>query len=614
MATFVDPLKKLPGVTACAKDLFKKIVLDAPSTYVTANATYSVVIRITSGYRTPEENNKANGAKGSSHLAKVAIDVCIELNGTIVNYPGSYGNYSKSPPNVHIGNDPIDPYDLYYTVLAQSIATHGCVWGANFTKTNEFDPIHIGFKPCKVGMKGVVQDAEDFVTYLTVAPSNDESYAEAAGSETIQETEDSPTGTSPINSSKTQLYIGYGLVFSSIQNNKNGLAYVDSLLSNARVDDVDKNKLEKLTGLSGEPAYTAYLTDPNLSITEEQAESIFIQQLDILTKELTSKGFKFSQYPKEISTAIVSYFFGKNTGSVKSSNDITLLLSFLLKSAYDDIASFFENEAASLSDEIKQKRLSESSLVRSYKAAAEAPAEFLLTTTVNPTEYQNNLPQLRNQLNVQLTQLNNIFSTSKTSPASEEYDEMFNDISASTITAVAAMMQSQQVNYDTYLGTLDDDYTRRLKIKNLYTILARYLNYNILRIDNLLQSNPILENKGDYTLREMYDIVPFSQNLGYIVKNNAVRRCELRIRILEKKIKDKEGDLYSTGLPDLSSWSSILIFLTTLWIRMSAVAISNLTSLIESLFSELGVLKEQHRLEKNNLKNLVKDRNRYRHG
>lgn len=611
MASYIDPQKKLPGITACARDLFKKIVLDAPSTYTTQNATYSVVLRITSGYRTPEENKKAGGVAGSSHLSKVAVDVCVVLNGTIVNYPGSYGNYSKTPSPFYIGNDPIGAYDLYYTVLARSIAAHGCVWGGNFS---EFDPIHIGFKPCKVGMKGRVQDLEDFVTYLTVAPSNDESYTETAGSETIQEAEESSTGTSPINSSKTQLYIGYGLVFSSIQNNKNGLAYVDSLLSNARVDDVDKNKLEKLTGLSGEPAYTAYLTDPNLSITEEQAESIFIQQLDILTKELTSKGFKFSQYPKEISTAIVSYFFGKNTGSVKSSNDITLLLSFLSKSAYDDIASFFENEAVSLSDEIKQKRLSESSLVRSYKAAAEAPAEFLLTTTVNPTEYQNNLPQLRNQLNVQLTQLNNIFSTSKTSPASEEYDEMFNDISASTITAVAAMMQSQQVNYDTYLGTLDDDYTRRLKIKNLYTILARYLNYNILSIDNLLQSNPILENKSDYTLREMYDIIPFSQNLGYIVKNNAVRRCELRIRILEKKIKDKEGDLYSTGLPDLSSWSSILIFLATLWIRMSAVAISNLTSLIESLFSELGVLKEQHRLEKNNLKNLVKDRNRYRHG
>ena len=555
MATYVDPKKKLPGITACAQDLFKKIILDAPSTYTTSNATYSVVIRVTSGYRTPEQNNEKHGARNSAHLSKVAVDVCIVLNGVIVNYPGSYGNYSKSPPKVYMGNDPIDPYDLYSSILSPSIARYGCIWGGNFKKVNEFDPIHIGFEPCAVGKKGKIDEDSDAITYLTVAPSNDESYVETAGSETIQDPEESSTGTSPINSSKTQLYIGYGLVFSSIQNNKNGLAYVDSLLSNADVDFDVKNKLEKLTGLSGEPAYTAYLTDPNLSITKEQADSIFIQQLDILTKELTSKGFKFSQYPKEISTAIVSYFFGKNTGSVKSSNDITLLLNFLSKSAYDDIASFFENEAASLTDEIKQKRLSESSLVRSYKAAAEAPAEFLLTTTVNPTEYENNLPQLRNQLNVQLTQLNNIFSTSKTSPASEEYDEMFNDISASTITAVAAMMQSQQVNYDTYLGALDDDYTRRLKIKNLYTILARYLNYNISSIDNLLQSNKILENKSDYTLREMYDIIPFSQNLGYIVKNNAVRRCELRIRILEKKIKDKEGDLYSTGLPDLSSWS-----------------------------------------------------------
>lgn len=611
MASYIDPQKKLKGITACSQDLFKKICLDAPSTYTTGNGTYSVVLIITSGYRTPEQNAKHRGAQKSPHLVRLAIDVAISLNGTVVNYPGSYGNYSRAPSPVSLGNDLIDAYDLYQSVLAPSIARYGCVWGGNFDK---FDPIHMAFKPCTAGNKGKVDDTSDSITYLTVAPSNDESYTETAGSETIQDTEESPSGTSPINSSKTQLYIGYGLVFSSIQNNKNGLAYVDSLLSNASVDDVDKNKLEKLTGLSGEPAYTAYLTDPNLSITEEQAESIFIQQLDILIKELTSKGFKFSQYPKEISTAIVSYFFGKNTGSVKSSNDITLLLGFLSKSAYDDIASFFENEAVSLSDEIKEKRLSESSLVRSYKAAAEAPAEFLLTTTVNPTEYQNNLPQLRNQLNVQLTQLNNIFSTSKTSPASEEYDEMFNDISASTITAVAAMMQSQQVNYDTYLGTLDDDYTRRLKIKNLYTILSRYLNYNISNIDALLQNNPILENKSDYTLREMYDIIPFSQNLGYIVKNNAVRRCELRIRILEKKIKDKEGDLYSTGLPDLSSWSSILLFLATLWIRMSAVAISNLTSLIESLFSELGVLKEQHRLEKNNLKNLVKDRNRYRHG
>lgn len=611
MASYIDPQKKLKGITACSQDLFKKICLDAPSTYTTGNGTYSVVLIITSGYRTPEQNAKHRGAQKSQHLVRLAVDVAISLNGTVINYPGSYGNYSRTPSPVLLGNDPIDAYDLYHSILAPSIARYGCVWGGNFDK---FDPIHMAFKPCTAGKKGKVDDTSDSITYLTVAPSNDEAYVETAGTETIQDTEESPTGTSPINSSETQLYIGYGLVFSSIQNNKNGLAYVNSLLSNAGVEDETKNKLEKLTGLSGEIAYTKYLTDPNITISEEQAESIFIQQLDILTKELTSKGFKFSQYPKQISTAIVSYFFGKNTGSVEASNDITTLLTLLSKSAYDDIASFFEKEALILSDEIKQKRLLESSLVRSYKAADDAPAEFLLTSTVNPTEYESNLPQLRNQLNVQLTQLNNIFSTSKTSPASDEYDEMFNDISASTITAVAAMMQSQQVNYDTYLGTLDDDYTRRLKIKNLYTILSRYLNYNISSIDNLLQSNPMLENKSDYTLREMYDIIPFSQNLGYIVKNNAVRRCELRIRILEKKIKDKESDLYSTGLPDLSSWSSVLLFLSTLWLRMSAVAISNLTSLIESLFSELAVLKEQHRLEKNNLKNLVKDRNRYRHG
>jgi hypothetical protein len=611
MASYIDPQKKLKGITACSQDLFKKICLDAPSTYTTGNGTYSVVLIITSGYRTPEQNAKYRGAQKSQHLVRLAVDVAISLNGTVINYPGSYGNYSRTPSPVLLGNDPIDAYDLYHSILAPSIARYGCVWGGNFDK---FDPIHMAFKPCTAGKKGKVDDTSDSITYLTVAPSNDEAYVETAGTETIQDTEESPTGTSPINSSETQLYIGYGLVFSSIQNNKNGLAYVNSLLSNAGVEDETKNKLEKLTGLSGEIAYTKYLTDPNITISEEQAESIFIQQLDILTKELTSKGFKFSQYPKQISTAIVSYFFGKNTGSVEASNDITTLLTLLSKSAYDDIASFFEKEALILSDEIKQKRLLESSLVRSYKAADDAPAEFLLTSTVNPTEYESNLPQLRNQLNVQLTQLNNIFSTSKTSPASDEYDEMFNDISASTITAVAAMMQSQQVNYDTYLGTLDDDYTRRLKIKNLYTILSRYLNYNISSIDNLLQSNPMLENKSDYTLREMYDIIPFSQNLGYIVKNNAVRRCELRIRILEKKIKDKESDLYSTGLPDLSSWSSVLLFLSTLWLRMSAVAISNLTSLIESLFSELAVLKEQHRLEKNNLKNLVKDRNRYRHG
>lgn len=611
MASYIDPQKKLKGITACSQDLFKKICLDAPSTYTTGNGTYSVVLIITSGYRTPEQNAKYRGAQKSQHLVRLAVDVAISLNGTVINYPGSYGNYSRTPSPVLLGNDPIDAYDLYHSILAPSIARYGCVWGGNFDK---FDPIHMAFKPCTAGKKGKVDDTSDSITYLTVAPSNDEAYVETAGTETIQDTEESPTGTSPINSSETQLYIGYGLVFSSMQNNKNGLAYVNSLLSNAGVEDETKNKLEKLTGLSGEIAYTKYLTDPNITISEEQAESIFIQQLDILTKELTSKGFKFSQYPKQISTAIVSYFFGKNTGSVEASNDITTLLTLLSKSAYDDIASFFEKEALILSDEIKQKRLLESSLVRSYKAADDAPAEFLLTSTVNPTEYESNLPQLRNQLNVQLAQLNNIFSTSKTSPASDEYDEMFNDISASTITAVAAMMQSQQVNYDTYLGTLDDDYTRRLKIKNLYTILSRYLNYNISSIDNLLQSNPMLENKSDYTLREMYDIIPFSQNLGYIVKNNAVRRCELRIRILEKKIKDKESDLYSTGLPDLSSWSSILIFLSTLWLRMSAVAISNLTSLIESLFSGLAVLKEQHRLEKNNLKNLVKDRNRYRHG
>lgn len=610
MASYVDPSKKLPGITACSKELFQKIALACPSTYTTNNATYSVVLRVVSGKRTPEQNNKYNGSKTSAHLSGCAVDVSIALNGTNIGYPGKYPNYSRDVDPVYIGNDAIDPNHLYTTVLSSSVARYGCVWGGNF---KNFDPVHIGFKPCKVGQKGVIQENDDEIIYLSTIPSNEDSYVENAGNETIQDTVESAEGSSIINSSKTQLYIGYGLVFSNIQNNKNGLAYVDNLLRNAEVDRDVREKLERLTGLSGEEAYKKYLTDINLSITEEQANSIFLQQLDLLTKELATKGFKFSEYPKEISTAILSYFFGKNTGSEKSSKDVNTLLTLVGKSMYDDIASFFETEAIGLTDEIKQKRLSEASLVRSYKASKETPSELLITSTTNPVEYESNLPQLRNKLNVQLDQLRNIFSTSKTSPASEEYDEMFNDISPETITAVAAMMQSQQVNYDTYLGTLDDDYTRRLKIKNLYSILARKLNYNILSIDNILQSNKILENKSDYTLREMYDIIPFSQNLGYIVKNNAVRRCELRIRILSKKIKDKESELYSTGLPDISSWSSILIFLSTLWIRMNAVAISNLTSLIESLFSDLAVLKEQLRLEKSNLKNLVKDRNRYRY-
>lgn len=610
MASYVDPSNKLSGITACSLALFKKIALAAPSTYTTTNATYSVVLRVTSGKRTPEQNNDAIGSKTSVHLSGCAVDVSIALNGTNIRYPGKYPNYSRNVDPVIIGNDSIDPNHLYTTVLSSSVASYGCVWGGNF---KVFDPVHIGFKPCKVGNKGVIQDNDDEIFYLTAIPSNEDSYVENAGNETIQDSPETPSGTSAINSSNTQLYIGYGLVLSNIQNNKNGLAYVDNLLRNAEVDRDVREKLERLTGLSGEEAYKKYLTDTNLSITEEQADSIFIEQLDLLTKELSKKGFKFSEYPKEISTAILSYFFGKNTGTEKSSKDITILLTYASKSMYGDIASFFEKEAESLVDEVKQKRLSEASLVRSYKAANETPQELLITTTTNPVEYESNLPQLRNQLNVQLSQLKDIFTTSKTSPASEEYDEMFNDVTPETITAVAAMMQSQQVNYDTYLGTLDDDYTRRLKIKNLYSIMARKLNYNILSIDNLLQSNKILENKSDYTLREMYDIIPFSQNLGYIVKNNAVCRCEQRIRILAKKIKDKEGELYSTGLPDISSWSSVLIFLSTLWIRMSAVAISNLTSLIESLFSELAVLKEQHRLEKSNLNNLIKDRNRYRY-
>lgn len=608
MANYTDPENKLPGVTICAQNLFKQIVADAPATYTTSLNTYTVTIEITSGYRTVAQNDQVGGSKTSPHLKKLAIDVRIKLDGVVVSYPGSYRTgYSKTPPLVKLGNDSIDAYNLYRTVLASSIAKNRCIWGGN---SGRFDPIHIGFSPCTLNDQKM-SDVEEDITYLTTEPTNEDSLNIDAGDQSVEQ--DSSTTGSLINYDKTQLYIGYGLFLSNIQNNKNGLTYIDNLLKYANVDDEVKTKIEALTGLSGQNAYTKYLTDVNISITSQQADAIFLQQLDILRKELETKGFKFAQYPKEISTAIVSYFFGKNTGSEKSSKDIILLLTLVNQSLYDDIASFFEQEAVNVPNDIKQKRLSEASLVRSYKATNEISPEFLIKTTSNPVEYENNLPEIRYRLANQLTQLNKIFSTSKTSPASEEYDEMFNDIDVSTITAVAAMMQSQQVNYDTYFGTLDDDYTRRLKIKNLYTILARYLNYNISSVDNLLQSNKILENKNDYSLAEMYDIVPFSQNLGYIVKNNAVRRCELRIRILEKKIKDKEGELYSTGLPDISSWSSILIFLSTLWIRMSVVAISNLTSLIESLFSELAVLKEQHRLEKNNLKNLVKDRNRYRY-
>ena len=611
MASYTDSKNLLAGLNNCARPLAIKVLNAAPTTY----NGHTVSIGIVSGTRNTEDNIKAGGVKQSCHLWGAAIDVHIFLDGVLFAYPGGYPGYNRNVADLTISGITANPYNLYSTILSSAASSNGGAWGGNFVNS-PFDPVHIQFVQCKIGNGGTIGTNEDGVQFVAVQPFGFDAFTIDAGTDSLQNnqviTGSASLNNSLINSSNALLYIGYGLVLSNIQSNDNGKNYVDNLLTYAALDDVTKTNIDNLIGLTGNDAYNNYLQNKNISITSDQADSIFLDQLNILITELTAKGFDFTKYPGPISTAIASYFFGKNTTSTQSTNDITELLTLLGNQEYSNVSLFFETQAAKLPIDLQQKRLAEAALAKTY-ANTPVVSQFLLTTTTNPIVYENNITALNTQLNTQLTQLNQMFGGSTSSPASPDYDNTFNDVSVNTITAVASMMQAQQINYDVYFGTRDDDYTRRIKIKDLYSILSRNLNLNISGVDAILQNNPILENKNDYSLTEIYDMIPYSNNIGYIVKNNAVNRCNIRIRILEQKIKNKQSDLLNAGLPDISSWASILLFLVKVELFMGVVDLEILTSLVTGLFGELAVLKQQLSMEKYTINYYIKDMNRYRY-
>ena len=571
------------------------------------------------------ENLRESGipaAKNSRHLWGGAVDFKFVLNGMPVGFPGGYGHYSKTAKiTIPKTNTQVSAHDLW-AVVGEIAERHGCKWGGNF-RTSPYDPIHFQSPQCAPpdGSKTQVacsdEDDEDIIVYSdAVTFGASESYSSDAGSSSKVE-----SGSAVVHPENTVLYIGYDLTlsdFSSLIFKKKSLK---ELLDASNVDGNVASSLVKLSGLKGKDAYVQYNSNPNISITQDNADAIFATQLEGLLAYLTDQcGFALTKYPSEISTAIASFFFGKNMATPVNANEVSEIQAILINSKgnYRELAAYIESKTVGLGADLKARRDREAALIRSYNIDNDgpkgAPLPGSISSTGTPEDYAGEANLLKLQLQNQLDGISDILNSRKSStstPASSEYDDSFNDIDQSTLDAVASIMQSQQVNTDVFFGFKETEYRRRVKTKNFYSILSRKLNSKIAKLENLMTTEPSLKDHSEYTVSGMYAMIPYANSMGYEIKKNAVKRCEYRIRMLEKQIKDHEMGLIGYGVPSVDSFADVGVFLLTLPLKFTANIAITLVNDITDLFSSVTVLREMITLEKGNLINLRKDMNRY---
>lgn len=611
MATVILGSEKLNELEDSFKPIIKKIFNDTPSTFVYGGHSYSVEIIVVCGRRSPAENAAVGGARHSKHLYGLAVDYTLNLNGSPFSYPGSYtSGYSASAtqkiPNTNIYVNANDVFAL----VGNQATPNGCTWGGTFSK---YDPVHIQSNITKLPNGLIIGGDDELMVYENLSTSDAANTYTATAGESSKLDSQNPI----VQPDNTILYIGYDLTLSELSNIPEGSTPLKDLLASANVSQDTINALLPLNGLSGAAALAKYQSNPNVSITEDNADLILKKQVTDLVGFLKNmKGFDSSQYPKEISTAIVSYFFAKNMSTPENSSQIDDMLKILISSTNKavDLARYIETKAVNLPSDIKARRLREAQLLRGYNPNPSATPDSSITSTGDQGAYQNNTELLALQAHNQLDEIKKLFgsrNSSSNDPASSEYDDSFNDIDQSTLDAIAAIMQSQQVNSDIYFGFKESEYNYRIKTKNFYSILARKLNTTISNIDKLLQTEETLKDYQNYSFATMYSMIPYSDGMAYNIKKNAVSRCQYRIRLLELRIKNNESSLMSLGVPSTNSFLDIAEFIYFLPFKLNVIAAALLIDEIKSFFTTLGVLREQLKLEKGNLSRLKKDMNRY---
>lgn len=588
-----------------------KVLEDIPSTW--NGYAVSILVNSTRG---------GSHSKKSYHYKGEAIDLNIILNGVIVTTGSitydSKGNIKAGPlleKTVKVNGNVLLVKDIYSELLGSAATKNGCRWGGNFGGGvyPKYDPMHFDSGSTKDGSTPSPDGDESFYVYSEMPPLDPgTSYTPDAGS-----TSKLDSGSAVVHTDNTILYIGYDLTLSDFAGNPLGKDPLQTILLESNVAPTTANKLIALSGLTGATAFAKYNENSSLTITEENADLILKNQVTALVKFLKeSKGFDASVYPTQISTAITSYFFGKNLSTPENSTQVDEVLRILKSSnsPATELARYIETKSEKLSSDLQARRASEARLLRSYNAVASTSNSDALTSTASPSTYASNSDLLKAQLNNQVDEMKRLFTSRKSSstdPASEEYDDTFNDIDQSTLDSIASIMQAQQVNSDLYFSFKDNEYLYRIKTKNFYSILARNLNTKISTITKMVESDDIFKDHKEYSIATMYSMIPYSTGMSFTIKQNAVRRCEYRIRLLELRIKNNESGLMSIGVPSTDSYLECGAFIATLPIRLGALGAVTVINSIEEFFGTLGVLREQLKLEKGNLARLKKDMNRY---
>lgn len=568
-------------------------------------------------------NYTTNGdhSPNSLHKKGLAVDCNLWVGGELVR---TYNVGVADPSHtVSIQGRTYSVRAIYSELLGDTAKSQGCRWGGDFGGglKPKYDPMHFdaGKNNCPPGFK-LSGDGDTIIE----TGSNDEPiippnalassmYSEGAGNETSSDSQSVKTSVD-----NSTVYIGYGFSLSDLSTSTYGLIPINRMLIDADISVDSASALSEFAGLKGSAAVSKYNEHKELSISDDSATMLLASQVDALLKYLESNnGFKASDHPVEISTAIASYFVGKNMSTAENVAQVKEMLNICGKTSAEaavELARYIETKSTGLPSDIKARRASEVQLLRNYNADKNTAYSNSITTTEYKGNYDSEEAKLSNQLNSQMDEIRNLLSSRKSSssdPASSEYDETFNDVEQSTLDAVASLMQNQQVSTDLFFGTKERDYIYRMKTKNFYTELSRALNCKVTKIDDLMESESLLKNHSDYTLKQMYAMIPYSTGLAYSVKKNSVNRCLYRIRLIEANIKAHESDLIGYGCPSTNSYTEIGTFLATLPFRMTAVAVAELIHNIESVFGRLAILKEQLRLEKANLAKLRKDASRY---
>lgn len=582
-------------------DSWRQTALDVIASIPSTWNGHTVTLLINSIKRPPVEG------KRSFHNYGLACDLNIVLDGVTV-LTGTYPNCKAKNSKVNIGNDSYTLYEVYSELLGKYAKLKKCRWGGDF---RIWDPMH--FDSGSGFIKGLnlnESDGDEIIIYENVIKSHPAlDLTPEAGNYSRLETKN------PIKDvSNTRLYIGYDISLSDFSTNQ-GVLPLKDILDRAKIPQDLSERISQLSGLQGDLAYQEYSKNKELSISEEQSSSILnIMILDIIKYLRDFHEIDTSKYEIKISTAIISYFYGKNLATESNVKDIKDIKDIIISSRniHVDLARFIENKSDNLPPDIKSRRMMEVQLLRSFKDP-ETPVTSI-TSSSSENNYQTELDLYGNLIDTQKQEIKRLLKERKlfgSDPASSEYDETFNDLDQSTIDALSDIMQAHQVNTDKYFSYNDYGYEYRLKTKIVYAELSRVLNYKIQEVEDLLDNEKILKNHSEYNINKSNTMLPYSDGISYTVKKNAVNRCLYRIKLIEHKIKKMQSKLVSYGFSNITNALTFSQVQSSIGLNVvTSNPIEYITGIV-SLSEDLVNLKRQKELEYDNLNYLKKESLRY---